>query len=80
MTSSAETFQQFEDDAKVLESVGQAYPPTSPEFNAVRRAALALTYVVMHAPQGFATFMEEMNRDLSAEERDELRGRYGIGM
>lgn len=78
MMSSSEAFRQLESDAKVLESISQSYPPASPEFSAIRRAAMALTYVVMHAREEFASFVEEMGRDLSAEERDELRDRYGI--
>lgn len=78
MTSSAEAFRQLESDAKMLESISQKYSSTSPEFSAVKRAAMALTYVVMHAQEEFATFVEEMDRDLSTEERDELRNRYGI--
>jgi len=69
-------FRQLEIDAKLLEAISQAYPPASSEHNAVRRAALALTYVVMHDREGFVTFTEEMGRDLSAKELDKLRDRY----
>ena len=78
MTSSAEAFRQLKSDAKVLESISQNYAPTSPEFSLVRRAAMALMYVVMHAQEGFAAFVEELDRDLSADERDELRDLHGI--
>jgi hypothetical protein len=76
--SAAEAFRQFEADAQVLKTISETYSPASPEFGAMRRAAMALTYVVMHDREKFATFMEEMDRDLTDEQRDELRDRYGI--
>jgi len=78
MTSTAKAFRQLEDDAKLLEKISQSYPPTSPEFHALRRAAIALTYAVMHDREKFAMFAEEMDRELSTEERNQLKDRYGI--
>jgi len=73
-----DAFRQLEADAEVLKKISDGYSPTTPEFDALRRAAMALTYVVMHDREKFATFMEDVDRDLSAEERDELRDRYVI--
>jgi hypothetical protein len=74
----ADAFRQLEADAEVLKKISETYSPSSPEFDVLRRAAIALSYVVMNDREKFATFMEEMDRDLSPEQRDELRDRYGI--
>jgi len=76
--SAAEAFRQLEADAQLLKAIREAYSPESREFDAMRRAAMALAYVVMHDREKFATFMQEMDRDLTDEQRDELRNRYGI--
>lgn len=77
--NAAEAFRRLEPDAEVLKKISETYPPTSPESDALRRAAMALTYVVMNDREKFAVFVEEMDHDLSAEERGKLRVRYGIG-
>jgi hypothetical protein len=76
--NASEMFRQLESDTKLLESISQRYSPDSAEFHAVRRAAMSLAYVVMHRREEFGTFMEEMDQELSDEERNELRDRYGI--
>lgn len=76
--NAAEAFRQLEADTEVLKKISETYPSTSAEFDALRRAAMALTYVVMHDRERFAAFIQEMDRDLSTEERDELRDRYDI--
>jgi hypothetical protein len=73
----AEAFRQLEADADLLKTISETYPATSAEVDALRRAATALTYVVMHDRERFATFIEVRDRDLSAEERAELRDRCG---
>lgn len=74
----AEIFRQYESDAKMLEKISQNYPATSEEFRVVRCAAMALAYVVMHEREKFATFIEDIDQELSDEERAELRDRYDI--
>jgi hypothetical protein len=71
-------FRLLETDSQLLEKISQQYQPDSAEFEAVRRAALALAYVVMNRRAEFATFIEEMESDLSDAQREELRELYGI--
>ena len=71
-------FRQLESDAQFLEKVSREYERTSPEYQSLRRAALSLAYVVMNERSEFATFLEEIDGDLSDEERKDLRERYGI--
>lgn len=75
---SGEAFRRFESDAEVLKGISEQYEPTSAEFHALQRAALALAYVMMNRQEEFAAFVEEMNGDLSNEQRKELQDRYGI--
>ena len=74
----SEMFRQLESDAQLLEKIGKQYPPASPENEALHRAALSLAYVVMNERAAFRTFVEEMESDLTDEQRTELRERYGI--
>jgi len=75
---SSEVYQQFESDAQVLKRISEQYAATSAEFQALRRASLSLAYVVMNRKDEFAEFVEEMDSDLSDEQRQQLRDRYGI--
>ena len=74
----SELFQQLESDARLLKKMSQEYQPASAEFEALRRAAMALAYVVMNQRADFRAFVETMNGDLSKKQRTELSERYGI--
>lgn len=74
----SERYKQFEADAEVLRNISARYDEGSAEFQALRQAALALAYVTMNKQDEFAAFVEDMNSDLSEEQRNELRERYGI--
>jgi len=74
----SELFQQLESDARLLDKISQQYQPRSPEFEALRRAAQSLAYVVMNQLAEFRTFVQEMQSNLTDDQRKELRERFGI--
>lgn len=75
---SSEAYQQFESDSQVLKRISEQYAATSAEFQALQRASLSLAYVVMNRQDEFAEFVEEMDSDLSDEQRQQLKDRYGV--
>ena len=60
---SSEAYRQFESDAEVLKRISEQYAATSAEFQALRRAAWSLAFVVMNRQDEFAAFVEEMDGD-----------------
>lgn len=76
MTAS-ENFRQVERDLGLIEKLAGEHDEGSPEFDALRRAAFALLYVLekkVHAE--FEEFLKDSK--LSADERATLMDRYGI--
>lgn len=69
----SELFRALEIDAKELEAISKQYDESSPQHATVRRAAWALTYVVMHRRKEFAAFLTEMSGDLTDSDRKQLR-------
>jgi hypothetical protein len=77
MSTLKERIQSFEDDSKVLERIASSYSEDSAEYKVVRRAAIALWYVLREKNSEFESYFASFDRDLSPEERQELQ-RMGI--
>ena len=74
----SELFEQLESDVRLLQKISEQYQPTSGEFEALRRAALSLMYVVVNQRAEFRAFLKKMKSDLTDDQRRELRERFGI--
>ena len=61
-----------------MEGICAKFAPTAAELETLRRAGLALMYVLMHCPGDFERFMAESDAELTDAQRAELRDRYGI--
>lgn len=77
MNTLKERILNFEDDSKVLERIAKSYPEDSAEYTVLRRAAIALWYVLREKNSDFEAYFANFDRDLSPEERRELQ-RMGI--
>ena len=63
----------FERDAKLLEEIAHSYPEESEQYQALRRAAIALWYVLRERYTEFKEYVENFDRELSPAEKQHLR-------
>jgi hypothetical protein len=63
----------FEKDARILERIAGQYNETSMEHVALKRAAIALWYVLTTNYEAFTDYVAEMGGDLNPEQRSSLR-------
>ena len=63
----------FERDSKVLEKIASSYSEESQQYQALRRATIALWYVVRERYDEFREYVENFDRDLSPAEKQHLR-------
>ena len=73
----ADLFRTLENDARELRGIAEHYSKDSPQYGAIRHAALALLYVTMNQREEFASFLVDIFKELSPEEREQLRA-YGL--
>ena len=62
----------YEEDAKLLESIASRYDDSSKEHAAIKRAAIALWYVLTNDYDRFKDYVEKFEGDLSPEQRADL--------
>ncbi len=72
MKSLGDRIRMFEDDSKILAQVAGKYPEDSPEYAAVKHAAIALWYVLVDGHEQFTKYVEQFDGDLSPEQREYL--------
>ncbi len=75
MKKSSEYFREHEAGMKVLASLAGQHPADSEEAIVLRRAGIAMTYIVMNCAEAFEKFEAEFDEKLSDEERDALCSR-----
>jgi hypothetical protein len=63
----------FDQDSRVLEEIANRFPAESKEYHALRRAAIALWYVLREKYAEFKDYVENFDRDLSPSEKRHLR-------
>ena len=66
-------FEHVERQSELLKRIAKTWPPGSDEESAIRLAALALLFVAMSHAEGFAEFLRDHQKELSVQQRDELR-------
>ena len=62
----------YEDDAKLLESIASRYDESSKEHAAIKRAAVALWYVLTNNYDQFKDYVKKFEGDLSPDQRAHL--------
>lgn len=67
----------FERQARILESIAMQFERDSPEYDTLRRAALALFYAGTQHPEAFEKFITDSDRDLTPAESAQLRS-FGL--
>ena len=67
----------FERQAKILESIAKQFKRDSPEYHTLRRAAMALFYAETQHPDAFEKFITDSDQDLTPEEKGQLR-KFGL--
>ena len=62
----------YEDEAKLLQSIASRYDESSKEHAAIKRAAIALWYVLTNDYDRFEEYRAKFEGDLTAEQRANL--------
>lgn len=62
----------FEEDAKILESLAREHGESSREYAALKRAAIALWYVLAEDHQKFRDYVTKFQGELTPEQRVHL--------
>lgn len=62
----------FEEDSKILERIANQYGEHSREYGALKRASIALWYVLSEGHDKFRRYIAKFEGDLSPEQRREL--------
>ena len=68
-----ERVQQYEEDSKLLEQIATAYPAESPQYEVIKRAAIALWFALTETYGEFSEFLQNYEKDLSSDQRQHLK-------
>jgi tryptophanyl-tRNA synthetase len=67
-----EKVQHFEDDSKTLENIANQFGQGSKEYATLKRAAIALWYVLTEDHERFRQYVDKFEGDLTPEQRARL--------
>lgn len=67
-----ERIHRFEEDSRILESIAVHYGEDSPEYIAIKHAAIALWYVLTDGHERFREYVAQFEGDLTPEQRRKL--------